>query len=216
MNKKKNKKLKIIFIVILLALFVLLFYGIKDIYDTLNNSNGVKTLMAIDGYGYTLNENDSPYFKELFEELKEVLESDEVDEEEYATLMSKLFVVDFYSLKYAISKSDVGGIQFVYSEYQDTFTTKAKDTVYAYVKSNIYGKRDQDLPNIKNIEITNIEQKEYDGETTQDDEAYYVNLKITYDEDLDYPTTASLILVHDEEKLEVAEMTSPSNSDEED
>ena len=133
----------------------------------------------------------------------------EVDEEEYATLMSKLFVVDFYSLKYAISKSDVGGIQFVYSDYQDTFTTKAKDTVYAYVKSNVYGKRKQDLPNIKSIKVTNIEQKEYDGDKVQDDEAYYVELEITYDEDLDYPTTASLILVHDDKKLEVVEMTSP-------
>ena len=187
---KKNRKLKIIFIVVLLGLFALLFYGAKDIYDTLN-------------------ENDSPYFKKLFEKLKDVLESDEVDEEEYATLMSKLFVVDFYSLKYAISKSDVGGIQFVYSDYQDTFTTKAKDTVYAYVKSNVYGKRKQDLPNIKSIKVTNIEQKEYDGDKVQDDEAYYVELEITYDEDLDYPTTASLILVHDDKKLEVVEMTSP-------
>ena len=44
MNKKKNKKLKIIFIVILLALFVLLFYGIKDIYDMVMSS-GVKAVL---------------------------------------------------------------------------------------------------------------------------------------------------------------------------
>ncbi len=203
---KNKKKLKYIFILVLIVLFILLFVGIKDIYDTLSNNTQVKTLMTIDKYGYTLNENDSPYFKKLFESLKENLESDEPDEEEYAKVMSQLFVTDFYSLKYAISKSDVGGIQFVYSSYQSSFTTKAKDTVYAYVKSNVYGKRKQDLPNIKSIEIDNIEQKEYEGDTISDDEAYYVDLKITYDQDLDYPEEVSLVLVHSNDKLEIVKM----------
>ena len=203
---KNKKKLKYIFILVLIVLFILLFIGIKNIYDTLSNNTQVKTLMTIDKYGYTLNENDSPYFKKLFESLKANLESDEPDEEEYAKVMSKLFVTDFYSLKYAISKSDVGGIQFVYSSYQSSFTTKAKDTVYAYVKSNVYGKRKQDLPNIKSIEIDNIEQKEYEGDTISDDEAYYVDLKITYDQDLDYPEEVSLVLVHSNDKLEIVKM----------
>ena len=203
---KKNKKFKYIFILVLIVLFILLFVGVKNIYDTLSNNTQVKTLMTIDKYGYTLNENDSPYFKKLFETLKENLESEKVDEEEYAKVMSQLFVTDFYSLKYAISKSDVGGLQFVYSDYQSSFTTKAKDTVYAYVKSNVYGKRKQELPNIKNIEIDNIEQKEYEGDTISDDEAYYVDLKITYDQDLDYPEEVSLVLVHSNDKLEIVKM----------
>ena len=203
---KKNKKFKYIFILVLIVLFILLFVGVKNIYDTLSNNTQVKTLMTIDKYGYTLNENDSPYFKKLFETLKENLESEKVDEEEYAKVMSQLFVTDFYSLKYAISKSDVGGLQFVYSDYQSNFTTKAKDTVYAYVKSNVYGKRKQELPNIKNVEIDNIEQKEYEGDTISDDEAYYVDLKITYDQDLDYPEEVSLVLVHSNDKLEIVKM----------
>ncbi len=203
---KKNKKFKYIFILVLIVLFILLFVGVKNIYDTLSNNTQVKTLMTIDKYGYTLNENDSPYFKKLFETLKENLESEKVDEEEYAKVMSQLFVTDFYSLKYAISKSDVGGLQFVYSDYQSSFTTKAKDTVYAYVKSNVYGKRKQELPNIKNVEIDNIEQKEYEGDTISDDEAYYVDLKITYDQDLDYPEEVSLVLVHSNDKLEIVKM----------
>ncbi len=203
---KKNKKFKYIFILVLIVLFILLFVGVKNIYDTLSNNTQVKTLMTIDKYGYTLNENDSPYFKKLFETLKENLESEKVDEEEYAKVMSQLFVTDFYSLKYAISKSDVGGLQFVYSDYQSSFTTKAKDTVYAYVKSNVYGKRKQELPNIKNVEVDDIEQKEYEGDTISDDEAYYVDLKITYDQDLDYPEEVSLVLVHSNDKLEIVKM----------
>ena len=162
--------------------------------------------MSIDKYNYTLNENDSPYFKELFKELKDTLENDKVVEEEYAKLISKLFITDFYSLKYAISKSDVGGVQFVFTDYQATFTTKAKDSVYAYVKSNIYGKRKQTLPNITNVEVESIEQDKFKSDKLSDDKAYIVNLKITYEEDLDYPDEVSLILVHNNDKLEVAKM----------
>lgn len=208
----KKIKLKYVFIVVLIVLFVFLIYSIKNIYDSLNNNNQVKTLMTIDKYDYTLNENDSPYFKELFKELKTTLESDEVDDEKYASLVSKLFVTDFYSLKYAISKSDVGGIQFVYHDYISSFTSKAKDTVYAYVKSNVYGKRNQELPNITKVEVKNIEKKEYESElkyndeTVKDDEAYYVDLELSYDKNLDYPSEVSLILVHTKDKLEIVKM----------
>lgn len=200
-----NKKLKYVFIGILIILFVLLFIGIKNIYTTISSNNEIKTLSTIDKYNYTLNENDSPYFKELFEELKTCLEQEEIDEELYATLLSKLFVVDFYSLDYAISKSDVGGIQFVYSEYQSSFITKAKDTIYNYVESNIYGKRKQNLPNITNVEVS-IEQDNYEGEKEEDNKAYYVDLTLIYEEDLDYPEEVSLILIHKDNKLQIAKM----------
>ena len=203
---KKRFKLKYLFIIILVALLTFLFINIKSIYDSISNKGEVKTLMTIDGYGYTLNEYDSEYFKSLFSDLKKCLESDKVDEEEYAELLSKLFVTDFYSLKYAISKSDVGGIQFVYTDYQPSFTKKAKDTVYAYVKSNLYGKRNQELPNVKEVEVKSIEQESYKGDKVQDKEAYTVELKITYEEDLDYPENVVLTLVHASDKLEIVKM----------
>ena len=203
---KKRFKLKHLFIIILVALLVFLVFSIKSIYDSIKGSGEVKTLMTIDGYGYTLNENDSEYFKSLFEELKKCLESDNVDEEEYASLISKIFVTDFYSLKYAISKSDVGGVQFIYTDSQSSFTKKAKDTIYAYVKSNVYGKRNQELPNVKEVEVTNIEQDEYKGDKLKDDKAYIVDLKLTYDEDLDYPDEVKLILAHVSEKLEIVKI----------
>jgi len=200
-----NKKIKYLFIGILIILFVLLFLGIKNIYTTISNNNEVKTLSTIEKYNYTLNENDSPYFKELFEELKTCLESEELDEEMYATLLSKLFVVDFYSLEYAISKSDVGGIQFVYSEYQSNFVTKAKDTIYNYIESDIYGKREQELPNVTNVEVS-IDSDDYEGEKEEDSKAYYAHLTLTYEEDLDYPNEVSLILIHKDNKLQIVKM----------
>lgn len=201
----KKNKLKFIFLTIIIILFVLLFICIKDIYNALKSTNKVKTIMTIEKYNYTLNENDSPYFKKLFKQLKDTLETKKVDEEKYAELLSKLFVTDFYSLKYALSKNDVGGIQFVYTDYQNTFTKKAKDTVYAYVKSNIYGKRKQELPNIKKVELNKLDTSEYElnDETVK---SYEVTLDITYDKDLDYPKTVKLTLVKSNNKLEIVEM----------
>lgn len=201
-----KNKIKWILPFLLIILFILLFFCLKDIYNSLKQDNTVKTLDSIENYNYTLNENDSSYFKELFKELKDNLEGDEIDEEEYASSVSKLMIVDFYSLKYAVSKSDIGGLQFVYDKYRDSFSMKAKDTIYAYVESNIYGKRAQNLPDVKNVEITNISKKEYTGKNEQDDEAYYVDVEITYEEDMDYPTECSLIWIHHNEKLELVQM----------
>lgn len=192
--------------ILLIVLFILLFFCLKDIYQSLKKDTTVKTLDSIESYNYTLNENDSEYFKEEFKNLKKILESDSIDEEEYASTLSKLFIIDFYSLNDAISKSDVGGIQFVYDEYRDSFLTKAKDTIYDYVESNLYGKRTQELPKVKEVEVTNIEKKEYDGEKEQDDEAYYVDVTITYEEDLDYPIECYFIWIHHNNKLELVEM----------
>lgn len=201
----KNKARRILPI-LLVVLFILLFFCLKDIYQSLKKDTTVKTLDSIENYNYTLNENDSEYFKKEFKNLKKILESDSIVEEEYASALSKLFTIDFYSLNDAISKSDVGGIQFVYDEYRDSFLTKAKDTIYNYVESNLYGKRTQELPEVKEVEVINIEKKEYDGEKEQDDEAYYVDVTITYEKDLDYPTECSFIWIHHNNKLELVEM----------
>lgn len=201
----KNKARRILPI-LLVVLFILLFFCLKDIYQSLKKDTTVKTLDSIENYNYTLNENDSEYFKKEFKNLKKILESDSIVEEEYASALSKLFTIDFYSLNDAISKSDVGGIQFVYDEYRDSFLTKAKDTIYNYVESNLYGKRTQELPEVKEVEVTNIEKKEYDGEKEQDDDAYYVDVTITYEKDLDYPTECSFIWIHHNNKLELVEM----------
>lgn len=201
-----KKYTKFLLPIILVVLFILLFFCLKDIYNSLKSNETVKTLDSIENYNYTLNEQDSDYFENLFKELKNTLENEELDEEKYASLVSQLFITDFYSLEYALSKSDIGGLQFVYDEYRDTFSLKAKETVYAYVESNIYGKREQELPNVTNVEIANIEQKEYSGKKEKDEEAYYVDLEITYEKDLDYPTSCSLILIHHDNKLEIVDM----------
>jgi glutamate synthase domain-containing protein 2 len=129
-----------------------------------------------------------------------------MDEEEYAKIMSKMFIADFYSLDCAINKNDVGGTQFVYKDYQNDFESYAKDTVYRYVENNIYKNRKQSLPNVEKVSVSKIEQDDYETEVASDDKAYYVTLKIAYKEDLQYPTESNLILIHSNDKLEIAAM----------
>lgn len=205
---KKKVKVNAVLTVLILALFVILIFCIKDIISSIKSSiaTEVKILDSIEQYGYKLDENDSPYFEELFKELKEQLEKDSIDNEEVSKLISKLFITDFYSLKYALNKNDVGGIQFVYTEYQDSFIKKAKETIYATVENNIYGKRNQNLPVVTKVEIEDINPTKFETDEETFDIAYEIDLKISYEKDLEYPTNARLIIVEKEKKLQIVEM----------
>ena len=97
MKKKKQINFKTILIVILVILVICLGFCVKDIISVLNSgTKQVEILSNIEGYGYTLNENDSEYFKEKFMLLKDELKKDKIDEENYASLISELFVIDFF------------------------------------------------------------------------------------------------------------------------
>lgn len=207
---KKNKKRKIKFgmiIVLLLVLFVfgvILFFLLK-IDDTVEPEQ-IEVIDSIDNFHYQLNDNKTEYFNVLFSSLKELLGSYDYDEEEYATLIGQLFLADFYDLDSKVMKSDVGGIQFVYEIYRDDFERGAMDSVYKYIESNIYGDRKQELPKIKSVEKVNLKQGTFIYNDMTDDSAYYLDMKITYDKDLGYPVSISLIIIHNDDKLEIAEM----------
>lgn len=194
---------------ILCIVVIVMMYCLFDIYKSVKSSGAkeVEVLDRIDGYDYQMDENDSPYFQNLFKDLKKVLSEKQIDEEEYASVIAKLFVTDFYSLEYATSKNDVGGVQFVYKAYQEDFIHKAKDTVYKYVENNLYGKRTQELPSVKEVTASSIKQEAYFFENDiEDAEAYIVNVEITYDNDLEYPTECTLVLIHRDNVLEIAAM----------
>lgn len=216
-KNKKKRKIKTSFIIAVLVIIVLivLVISFKDLFDSLTTKDQkkVEVLDTIEKYGYKLDENDSKYFKQLFKSLKKELEKEKINEKKYATLVSQLFITDFYSLNHVINKNDVGGTQFVYKDYQDTFESHAKNTVYRYVENNIYNNRKQTLPDIKNVEITDISKDTFTAEKASDTEAYYVTMKLTYEKDLGYPTTATLILIHSNDKLEIAAMNYDKNSD---
>ena len=205
---KKRIKISAVLYSIVIVLLIVLGFFIKDIYSDLlaSSASEVEVLSTIDEYGYSLNENDSDYFNSVYKELEKELNNEEIDESNYAVLISKLFVIDFYSVNYAVNKNDVGGKQFIYSTYVDNFVNAAKDSIYSTVENNIYGDRNQELPIVKDVEITSIEQDLFETDDVSDEEAYYVDITITYEKDLEYPTTVSLVIVHNNDKLEIAKV----------
>lgn len=210
MKKRKIKKFKMIVTILFIVLLFILGWCLKDIIGVLKNNGAseVEILEQIESYNYVLNENDPEYFKTVFKDLKEELSKDKIDEENYAKLISELFVIDFFSLDNALSKNDVGGIQFVYTDYQDSFTKFAKEGIYKYVESNIYNNRKQELPSVSSVEISDIKQDavSFDNDI-EDNKAYYVTLTITYEENLEYQENVELIIIHSNNKLEIAKMS---------
>ena len=208
-KKKKVKKFRLIMTIIFVILFILLAISTMDIINSLkSNDKKIEILDTIKGYDYSLNEYDSAYFKKVFKKLKKELENKKVDEEKYAKLVSELFVIDFYSLDDALNKNDVGGIQFVYKDYQSDFVKYAKDTIYKYVDNNIYGDRKQKLPKVDSVEVTEVKQDKVSFENdVTDEKAYYINVTISYDKDLEYQKNIELILIHNDKKLEIAKLS---------
>ncbi len=162
----------------------------------------------LDEYGYYLTDHNTDYYKSLYNELKDILSADKVDEEKYASLLAQLFVADFYDLNSKLSKSDVGGVQFISSNYQDEFIKTASTTggIYYYVKSNLYGDRKQELPVVKKVEILTVKNELFEHEQIKDPKAYVITLNVEYEKDLGYPKTVVLTMVHNEKKLEIVEV----------
>lgn len=213
MKKKKIKYDNVVIfgliglLVLLLLITGILVFGIyKDTFGS--NVEGVEIVDTIDKYGYQLTENHTDYYKDLFNELKDLLSKEDYSDSEYAELVAKMFVADFYDLNSKLNKNDIGGYQFVYEGYQDTFKRFASDVngVYYYVENNIYGDRKQDLPVIKEVSIESINNVPYAYGSISDTDAYSVTVSITYKKDLGYPKSVDLILIHSNDKIEVVEM----------
>ena len=205
---KMKKRVKKILIAILLITVVVLgylsykqFFGEKEVKE-------VKVVNEIKKYGYKLKDNKPAAYKKMFGELKEIVEADKVDEEAYAKKISEMFVYDFYSLKDKVSKTDIGGVDFVHPDALANFLTNAQDTYYKYVENNIYGNRKQSLPVVTNISIDNVKQEAFEYGDKSDDKAYFVDVSWSYSDSQfsDNQSKATLIFVHDDIKLYLVEL----------
>ena len=204
MRKVLNKNKLFYFVMISLILVVIIVIGVKFTLEFLvkNEKNVVtkKELDSLELYGYTLDDYDSDLYKEYFNDLKSTLNSKEVNYEDYAKEIVKLFVSDFYTLDNKLTSSDIGGVEFIPSDMVENFKLHAGDTMYNHVKTNIYGDRVQKLPIVKSVEVTNIENITY---TYKDKEysAYKVSARWEYQEDLGYKNNEIFTLIKDNNKL---------------
>lgn len=208
MKKKKRNKIILIAIVSTLVILVgvvliLVVFNKKE--DNNNNNeviNEVKKVDEISKYNYYLEEDASSYYKELYEELKSALNKEEVDMEEYASIIARLFVTDVFTLDNKITSSDVGGLQFVYPSYVDEFIKINQNTLYSSVNSNIYGDREQELPIVNSVNIESINKDTYNYNSNNYD-SYIVSASIGYDKDLGYPSKYQVTLIKEDNYLYV-------------
>lgn len=208
MTKEQKNKIIIYLVVTAITLLICAFIVYKFInkIDNGSTTTAVKVDDTIEGYGYTLNDNATSYYKDLFNRLKTTLSTDTVNEKEYATLVGQMFTADFYNLNNKITSSDIGGTEFIANDFQDNFKLAAQNSIYQSIESNVYGNRTQELPIVATTNVSSIDTTKYTYGETTDSKAYKLTVDITYEKDLDYPTSVKLILIHTDKKLEVAKV----------
>lgn len=208
-NKVKlKKKIKKVLLFLFLVVIAIAGYFIYQKFNSTSEVKETKVVNEIKEYGYKLKENKPEKYKKMFEELKTILSEEEVDEEKYAQKISEMFIYDFYSLKDKTAKTDIGGVDFVYNEILENFLQNAQDTYYKYIENNIYNNRKQSLPVVNNIEIENVETKNYSYGDKEDEKAYYVKATWDYTDEAfsDYQKEAELVFIHDGIKLSLVEL----------
>ncbi len=193
MKKNKGRGVIVIFIIVGIILFGYLGYRVKK--DFFKGSER-KKLDSIELYGYTLSKNDTEIYKTYFKELSKVLNEKTIDYTEYAKLISKLFVIDLYTLDNKLASTDIGGLEFLHKYLKDNFKENMGSTLYNFVESNIDGKRTQELPIVKDVNVSDVFETKYTYNKTEYD-AYIVSTDITYEKELGYPKSMKLTIIKD-------------------
>lgn len=203
--KKSVKRRIIIFFVIVLAIAGIYVY--LNCFDKKKKAKA-KITSEIKEYGYVVKDTQNDRYKEEFKNLEKVLSGKKKDEEAYVKSISKLFIIDFYSLEDKLAKTDIGGKEFVHEIELEDFIEKAQDTMYKYVENNLYGERKQVLPSVDKVTVEKVGKVAYTYKDKKDENAYEVNVTWTYKEKTGegYQTKATMYFVHEDKKLYLVEL----------
>lgn len=211
-----KRKFKIgLIIILLVAILSLLVYSCIKLTKS-DDKPEVEKLDNIPSYGYSLDKRDTKLMKDEFKELKKVLSSEDVNYEDYAKSLSKLFVIDLFTIDNKINKYDVPCLEYILEDNIDNFSNNVSDTLYKYVIDNTNKKRNQELPQVSSVMVENVEALEssYKDESY---EGYKVNVEWTYLKDLGYDTSGIIKLIKKNNKLyvigyETSEVTDEANN----
>lgn len=200
---KKKYKILLIVIIVLIIVIIAAIVAFKFLKGS-EPAEPVKVVDRIDNFDYTLDDRDTELMKNTYNELKTVLSSDEIDYEKYAEILSKLFVIDLFTMDNKVNRYDVGSTEYVYPDSVDNFKTNVEDTIYKSMENNSDGKRKQDLPEVSSIDNTSVETSTFTiGE--EEHESFVVNINWSYESDLGYDDNATITLIELNEKLYVVE-----------
>lgn len=211
-----KRKFKIgLIIILLVAILSLLVYSCIKLTKS-DDKQEVEKLDNIPSYGYSLDKRDTKLMKDEFKELKKVLSSEDVNYEDYAKSLSKLFVIDLFTIDNKINKYDVPCLEYILEDNIDNFSNNVSDTLYKYVIDNTNKKRNQELPQVSSVIVENVEvlESSYKDEPY---EGYKVNVEWTYLKDLGYDTSGIIKLIKKNNKLyvigyETSEVTDEANN----
>lgn len=216
MRKEKRVRVKPITKIILCLIAVAIIVGGFFVWNNFirPRSNKPKVVDSIKNkdVDYVVSDNDTKLFKDTFNELKKVLNEKEVDNKKYAETITKLFVIDFFTLSNKTSKNDVGGVQFVYENYKSDFVEGARNSIYKQVHSNVTDDRsNSSLPTVVKVKIDDIDEispySMFEGNLfTEDQVGYMVNISWEYKNDDNFQSNATIIIVPDGNKLSIGRM----------
>lgn len=203
MKVKMKKKFKYSLIIIALAIVVII--GLIVFKSFINSDTStVKVIDTINDYSYTLDERDTDYMKSVFNELKDILKEKDIDQEKYATYLAKLFVIDLFTLDNKINKYDAASIEYVYPDKLENFKLNVENTLYKTIEDDTYGKRTQELPMVKLVEVRDIKEDKF---LINEEEvmSYVVDLEIEYEKDLGYDKRGRVTVIKSDKKMYVVE-----------
>jgi len=200
MNKKQDVKIIVLFAIMGIIIFGIVGYKVYN--DFFSDNTPDKKLLSLDLYGYTLSKNDTTLYKDNFKALEKTLNETPINYEEYAKLLSKLFIIDVFTLNNKLSSTDIGGLEFLYKPLRENFKENMGNTMYKNIEINLDGKRTQNLPEVTSVEVSNIIETKYTYEKV-DYEAYLVTLNWEYKQDLGYLKTMKLTLIKDSNMLHI-------------
>ena len=170
-------------------------------YNSLTKQPNIKKeIRSLKLYGYNLKDRDSELFSTNFKELEKVLNEDNIDYSKYAELLSKLFVIDVFTLNNKLTSTDIGGLDYLHKNLRDNFKENLGASLYKNVESNLDGTRTQKLPEVSSVNVIEIKETKYTY-NKEEYEGYLVKLSWEYVEDLGYEKSIELTLIRDNGKL---------------
>ncbi len=201
MRRKYKRILKgLVFAIVIIIIVLLLGHFFKN----LSHSKKVNVIDTVENFDYALEDRDTVLYKNIHQELKANLESDNIDYDKYAEQIAKLFVVDLFTMENKLSTYDVGGVEFIYPDVVDNYKLNVEQTIYKNIESNGDGKRNQTLPVVKSIEVVSNETGTFKYQDKEMD-AYIIELSWDYEKDLGYDKKATVTIVKKDDKLFIVE-----------
>ena len=185
--KKINNIKKVLRIIMLLLLIAIVVYAVLIVLPNKPSNPQGEVIDKVDNY--VLYKRDTDLYKEEFNKFKEELNGTK-DIEKCAEYISKLFIIDLYTLSNKDNKNDVGGIQYVYEASKDNFVFNASNTIYKYIN-------DMDRPTVSNVTLRSTEKTTYKIKD-KEYEAYLLELSWEYE---NYAYTGNFIVKTTEKNM---------------